>query len=124
VLANSDDLLIPGAGTPVGTYPVRENDSTGASVPIVTTQGEYRYVGRLTATFDSAGRLTSIDDPRSGPVRVSANAADADRVEPNPFLQREVVAPLIAYSAELAARVIGTTDRTLDGSQPAIRQRA
>lgn len=124
LLANADDVLIPGTGAPVGPYPVLENDSTGASVPIVTTQGEYRYVGRLTATFDGQGRLTSIDDPRSGPVRVSAKTGDPDMVAPNAFLQREVVEPLTRFSAELAARIIGSTDRPLDGGSPnPIRQR-
>ena len=131
LLANADDKLIPNNGdpmsgfpTPVGPYPVLENDSTGAGVPIVTTTGEYRYVGRLTATFDGRGRLTSVDDPRSGPVRVSARTGDEDMVAPNPFLQREVVEPLQRFSAELAARIIGSTDRVLDGGNPnPIRQR-
>jgi 5'-nucleotidase len=93
-------------------------------VPIVTTQGEYRYVGRLTTLFDSEGRLTAVEDTTSGPVRVSATQADSDFAPADAGLQQSVVAPLTAYSAELAARKIGTTEQTLNGGNPdPIRQR-
>jgi len=117
LLANADDRRV-NADLPVGPYPALAQDSTGATVPIVTTQGEYRYVGRLTALFDSEGRLTAIDDTRSGPVRVSATQADPDYAAPDAAVQAAVVDPLRAFSAELAARVIGTTEQRLNGDNP------
>lgn len=117
LLANADDRRV-NADVPVGAYPALAQDSTGATVPIVTTQGEYRYVGRLTALFDSEGRLTAVDDTRSGPVRVSATQADPDYAAPDAAVQAAVVDPLRAFSAELAARVIGTTEQRLNGDNP------
>jgi 5'-nucleotidase len=118
LLANPGDLLIPGTGTPVGPYPLVAQDSTGANVPIVTTQGEYRYVGRLTVTFDSKGRIVSTDAAKSGPVRVSANPADPDVAAEDQQLKATVTDPLAAYKAGLANNVIGTTEVFLDGGNP------
>jgi 5'-nucleotidase / UDP-sugar diphosphatase len=118
LLANPSDRLIPGAGTPVGPYPLVAQDRTGADVPIVTTQGEYRYVGRLTVTFDSRGRITATDTARSGPVRVSANPADPDVAAEDQRLKTTVTDPLTEYKAGLANNVIGTTEVFLDGGNP------
>jgi 5'-nucleotidase/UDP-sugar diphosphatase len=118
LLANPGDLLIPNTGTPVGPYPFVAQDSTGANVPVVTTQGEYRYVGRLTVTFDTRGRLISTDASRSGPVRVSATPTDPDYAAEDAELKATVADPLLAYRAELANNVIGTTDVLLDGGNP------
>ena len=118
LLANPGDVLIPGTGTPVGPYPLVTQDSTGANVPIVTTQGEYRYVGRLTVTFDSKGKIVSTDTAKSGPVRVSANPADPDVAAEDPQLKATVTDPLAAYKAGLANNVIGTTEVELDGGNP------
>jgi len=118
LLADADDTLIPGAGSPAGAYPAIAKDADGRTVPIVTTQGEYRYVGRLTMLFDSEGRLTAIDDTTSGPVRVSAKPGDADFAPADATLQARVVDPLAAYSAAKAANVIGTTEQLLDGGNP------
>ena len=116
LLANPGTPLVPGS-TPVGPYPTIASDSTGADVPIVTTQGEYRYVGRLVAMFDADGRITEIMD-RSGPVRVSANAADPDVATENAALKTAITDPLVDYRAALAANVIGTTAVRLDGDNP------
>ncbi|MGD9115361.1 MAG: hypothetical protein PVI77_23585, partial [Desulfobacterales bacterium] len=80
VLANAGDLLVPG-DTSKGTYPTVVKDLTGRKVSIVTTGGEYKYVGRLIVGFDDAtGEITSIDAD-SGPVRV-AGGANSDAVMP------------------------------------------
>lgn len=126
LLANDSDLLVPTNGlsggprpATAGTYPATATDAAGATVPVVTTQGEYRYVGRLTANFDAAGKLVGTDATRSGPVRVSALAADPDFVSPqDAFLKTNVIDPLDTYKAALAANVIGTTEVALDGGNP------
>ncbi len=114
LLANPDDTLIPGA-TAVGAYPSLVDDADGRAVPVVTTQGEYRYVGRLTAEFDAAGKLTSVDDGRSGPVRVSGTAGQPDLAAEDQTLKASVTDPLNAYDASLSANVIATSDVGLDG---------
>ena len=123
LLANPGDLLLP-ASTPVGPYPTLAEDADGADVPIVTTQGEYRYVGRLTVTFDEDGEIVGTDTAKSGPVRVTAVAADPDVAAEDATLKTRIVDPLVAYKANLAANVIGTSEVLLDGGNPnPIRQR-
>ena len=119
LLSNAGDLLVPGAGTPFGPYPLQDTrDADGNVVPIVTTPGEFRYVGRLTAVFDRDGDLESIDADDTGLVRVSGNPADADVAAPDPFIVSAVDAPLLEYRAELDANVIAQTAVRLDGRNP------
>ncbi|HSO49050.1 MAG TPA: bifunctional metallophosphatase/5'-nucleotidase, partial [Acidimicrobiia bacterium] len=71
LLANDDDLLVPGDLAAVfGSYPITALDIDGTEVPVVTTSGGYRYVGRLIVDFDSRGNVIQVDD-ESGPVRVT-----------------------------------------------------
>ncbi|MFC7617095.1 bifunctional metallophosphatase/5'-nucleotidase [Actinokineospora soli] len=128
LLANADDPLVPGdtrsvdpvTGQPL-PYPILATDADGTSVPIVTTAGDYKYVGRLVVAFDKAGRVLSVDDT-SGPVRVSGVAPDA--VAPDPFVQAQVVDPVRAYVNALAANVIGQSAVALDGRRdPGVRTR-
>ena len=64
---------MPNSPGPVGPYPLSLKDSTGKNVPLVTTQGEYRYLGRLAVTFDANGDIESTDTTKSGPVRITAD---------------------------------------------------
>lgn len=118
LLANAGDRLVPGTGNPVGPYPVVAKDVTGTDVPIVTTQGEYRYLGRLTADFDSGGRLVATDATKSGPIRITADPAQPDYATEDANLKARVTDPLVAYKAGLAANKIGTTQVRLDGDNP------
>ncbi|MGD1916382.1 MAG: bifunctional metallophosphatase/5'-nucleotidase, partial [Phycisphaerales bacterium] len=80
LLANPDDLLIPGDEPAVvlgeSGYPLTRTDADGATVPVVTTAGAYKYVGRLILGFDTEGNLVEVLD-ESGPVRVSGIGDDA-----------------------------------------------
>lgn len=118
LLANAGDRLLPGQGTPVGPYPKLVTDASGNAVPIVTTQGELRYVGRLTVEFDRGGKITKIDAGKSGPVRVSGTGTDPDVADRDPELAEQVEQPLIDYRAEVDANVIATTEVRLDGRNP------
>ena len=82
LLANPSDVLVPTGGAPdgarpmpVGAYPATPTDADGNTVPIVTTQGEYRYVGRLTVLFDAAGKL--VGPTRAAPARARVGRAGA-----------------------------------------------
>ena len=126
LLANEGDLLVPGdaraidpaTGQPF-SYPVAATDADGAFVPIVTTAGDYKYVGRLVVNFDKSGTVLGVDD-LSGPVRVSGVAPDA--VEPDAQIQQLVVDPVNAFIANLAETVIGQSEVALEGRRdPGVR---
>jgi 5'-nucleotidase len=119
VLANAGDLLVPG-DTSKGTYPTVVKDLTGRKVSIVTTGGEYKYVGRLIVGFDDAtGEITSID-PDSGPVRV-AGGANSDAVMPDPIVQAQVIVPVKAFVDILETSVIARSEVALDGIRKNVR---
>lgn len=120
LLANPGTPLLPGE-VPVGPYPIIVNDADGRPVPVVTTAGDYRYVGRLQVTFDSAGEITEID-PTSGPIRV-VGGSFPDAAAPDPTIQSLVVQPVEACVAALAANVIATSEVPLDGRTAQIRSR-
>ncbi|GLU47711.1 multifunctional 2',3'-cyclic-nucleotide 2'-phosphodiesterase/5'-nucleotidase/3'-nucleotidase [Nocardiopsis ansamitocini] len=126
LLATPDAPLVPGdtvttdptTGEPLA-YPLYAKDAGGATVPIVTTNGDYKYVGRLVVNFDKKGRVLSVAD-RSDPVRVSGLAPDA--VAPDRKVQRTVVEPVAAYVEGLEANVVATSDAPLEGRRdPGVR---
>ena len=127
LLANPGDLLLPGDdGEVYGLYPQMATDMDGTPVPVVTTSGEYRYVGKLVVGFDKNGEVIAIDEGRSGPVRVvTGNCNDTlpcdDTVEPDPMMQALVVDPVEAAVATLAETVIGNSEVDLDGLRSSVR---
>jgi len=121
VLGDPGDLYVPGdEKNIVGPYPMWAQASDGVLVPIITTSGDYRYVGRLQAGFDAQGRLTRIDDAASKMVRVAGGALP-DAVQPDPFVQANVTDPVTAYTSSLAQTVIGHSEVALEGRRPQIR---
>ena len=126
LLAADDDLLVPGDSISVDPatgeklrYPLYVPDATGQTIPVVTTAGDYKYIGRLVVNFDKQGRVISVDDS-SGPVRVSGVAPDA--VQPDRNLMHRVVEPVVAYTESLSANVLAQSEVPLDGARPNIRQ--
>jgi 5'-nucleotidase len=81
LLANPGDLLVPG-DTTQRTYPIMVRGADGTDVPVVTTAGDYKYIGRLVVAFDPSGRIIQIDEEKSGPVRVSGVAWTRSRPIP------------------------------------------
>ena len=121
VLANPGDLLLPG-DTSGGTYPIVVKDLSGRKVSIVTTGGEYKYVGRLIVDFDkTTGEITRID-PNSGPVRV-AGGVNPDAVMPDPEVQAQVTRPVQAFVATLETNVIARSEVALDGIRNNVRSK-
>lgn len=123
ILANPGDLLIPGDQAQIyGPYPLDAYDMDGNWVPVVTTSGNYAYVGRIVAGFDKAGNVILIDEELSGPVRV-AGGNYPDAVMPDPMVQSLVVDPLVEGLAELASNVIAQSEVALDGRRTQVRTR-
>lgn len=144
-LAFPGELLVPGDEDVIfGTYPYlgvdpggltsvadlraaqRElpTDADGRFVPVVTTTGDYRYLGRLKArfgtAFDAAG--TVFDPFFSRMLRVNSTALPYG-VEDDPFVTDNVVDPVLDYVADLAENVIGTSQVALDGRRETVRGR-
>ncbi len=121
VLANPGDLLLPGDSSRE-TYPIVVKDLSGRPVAIVTTGGEYKYVGRLMVDFDmTTGEITGID-PDSGPIRV-AGGAHPDAVMPDPEVQAQVTGPVQAFLAALETNVIARSEVALDGIRKNVRSK-
>jgi 5'-nucleotidase/UDP-sugar diphosphatase len=118
LLANPGDRIVPGDSV-FGSYPQIAENAEGVLVPIVTTPGDYAYVGRLVAAFNRQGELLRLNLNRSGPKRVSAQGPDA--VRPDRRMQRRVVKPVRESVAALAANVIATSQVDLNGQRPAVR---
>jgi 2',3'-cyclic-nucleotide 2'-phosphodiesterase (5'-nucleotidase family) len=121
LLANPGNLLVPGDETAVfGPYPLFASDADGIAVPVITTSGGYRYVGRLVVGFDRHGKILIVDELNSGPVRV-AGGNTPDAVAPDPLLGALVTDPVEAAVAALASTVIGSTEVPLDGLRRSVR---
>ncbi len=119
VIANTIELL-PGEAASVGSYPLFVNDKASNAVPLITTVGNYKYVGRFDATFDSKGRLVSYNADTSYPRRVipaSAAATSAgitDAVTPDAKVLAAAVTPVTACLTELGTTAIGKTEVVLN----------
>jgi 2',3'-cyclic-nucleotide 2'-phosphodiesterase (5'-nucleotidase family) len=116
--ADPDTLLVPGdtidADHP--TYPVVAKDKAGVDVPIVTTAGEYKYLGKLEVSFDAAGKVIGWD---GRPLRVSGVAPDA--VAEDPGMKAAVTDPVQAALDALEATVLATSTVALDGTRGGVR---
>ena len=122
LLANPGDLLVPGDENAIaGPYPFIGQDRDGASVPIVTTAGSYKYVGRLVIEFDDAGRLVQIAST-SGAVRV-AGGAQPDAVPDDPNVKTQVLDPIVAALAGLSTNVLAQSEVALNGVRGDVRSR-
>ena len=117
LLANADTPLLPGdVRSSLGDYPLEVADEDGRAVPVVTTNGQYRYLGRLDVGFDEQGNVAAFE---GDPIRI----AEADGLAPDAAIQAAVEAPVAAYVAGLAATVLATTEVTLTGLRDSVRTR-
>ena len=114
--------LIPGESTPVGEYPTMLADKAGNEVPLVTTSGNYKYLGRADLFFDEKGNLDAVNPLTSYPRRVvpvstvSTAAGITDAVAPKESIVKSVDTPLTACLAGFttpiaASNTVFNTDR-------------
>ena len=118
VLADEGDELVPGdEGDIFGPYPQIATDAEGREVPVVTTPGNYRYVGVLQVTFDRDGNVMSIDENDSG-LRVVDETTRA-----NKKAVRTIETPVADARAALEAQVVASTEVVLDNTRAVKRVR-
>lgn len=123
LLANpnvADEIqLLPGEAEPVGEYPTLVKDKAGKVVPLVTTVGNYKYVGRLDITFDARGNYLSHDTVDSRPYRVIPKSAEAtalgitDAVTPDSRIVAQAINPVKTCTDGLENTVIANTEVVL-----------
>ncbi|MFM7962809.1 MAG: hypothetical protein ACKPBF_02405, partial [Actinomycetota bacterium] len=107
-IANSVELL-PGESAPVGTYPTNVTDAAGKVVPVVTTSGNYKYVGRVDVKFDKKGNVAEVVQATSYPRRVVPTSGESiglgvtDAVSPDFDLQTKVLGKVNACLAGFTA---------------------
>jgi len=120
VLADEETELFPGdADNVFGEYPQIALDLDGRQVPVVTTPGNYRYVGQLQLTFDRRGEILSIDRGDSGIRLVTDRGPEAVGES---LIQKVLVErPVADFEAELAATLIGTSEIDLDCERNEVR---
>jgi 5'-nucleotidase len=120
ILADGTDPLFPGdADNIFGTYPQVVTNADGVKVPVVTTPGNYRYVGDLEVTFDRHGNVLSWDENDSGIKLVTSSGPGA--VGESRLQKKLVEQPVAAYVADLAADIIGQSDVVLDCERNEVR---
>lgn len=120
VLADDDTLLVPGdEGKIFGEYPQLATAADGTQVPVVTTPGNYRYVGVLEVTFNRAGEVIKIDTDDSG-IQVVTDTGPA-AVGEDRRIKRTIEAPVAAFIEDLANTFVATSDVVLDCERVEVR---
>lgn len=140
LLANPDDTLQPGdvAGD---SYPIISADASGMPTVIVSTAGEYSYVGQLTLDFDVDGNLigpdmgplddlSDLDLTKNGPVASTSANVDAiwAGLAGSPFAvgnKAELVERLTDAVTDVViaadGNVFGQTDLFINGAREDVR---
>jgi 2',3'-cyclic-nucleotide 2'-phosphodiesterase (5'-nucleotidase family) len=139
ILANDDDPLQPGAEA-ADPYPLVTQSASDEPVAIVSTDGEYTYVGRLVVDFDSDGILVDefgdpidshldLDDALNGPIRTTIDQVEALwGTEAAAFapgtkgaLVEQLVGGVTAIVAVQDRNVFGETEVFIDGRRSEVR---
>ena len=104
-------------GSDVGelTYPVMSatTDLGGNAIPLVSTDANFKYLGRVTLNVDAAGAVSV--DASSNPQRVADVSADSTHgvmADPNVL---STIAPVQTYVDNLASTIIGSTSGIIVG---------
>jgi Ca2+-binding RTX toxin-like protein len=138
ILANPDDVLQPG-DVAADSYPRLASSDSDEPVAIVSTDGEYSYVGRLVVDFDATGVLvapdgtpleswTELDAGLNGPVLTTPESAAAVWGGGDPFapgtkgrLVRELVNSVTGVVIAKDSEIYGETTVFIDGRRSEVR---
>ncbi|MCP9884630.1 esterase-like activity of phytase family protein [Synechococcus sp. ATX 2A4] len=123
-LFDSNDQARPG-DTNQGIYPIVRTDADGRPVAVVSTDGTYKYLGRLVLDFDAAGVIIpeSYDPTISGAFRTDAAGVAALNAEA--FIDarvQEVVDNLREVIIAQESETFGISEVFLNGNRnPGVR---
>ena len=130
LLADGDDRLRSG-DTAQGAYPLQATNMDGQPTLIVSTDGQYSYVGRLVVDFDSNGVVipTSVVEAESGVFATDEQGvSDLWGNLADPFLPGTKGAAVTALTSAVRQIVIakdgnvfGSSDVFLEGRRTAVR---
>ncbi|MAY74762.1 MAG: bifunctional metallophosphatase/5'-nucleotidase [Phycisphaerae bacterium] len=123
IIADAGTALVPGDSIDRVGYPLTATDLDGDTVYVVSTAGDYKYVGRLILDFDFDGNVINVP-AESNIVRVADLSVDPlNGVTPRQDVIDQVVTPVMDAIDELAQNVIASSDVPLDGRRNNIRSR-
>jgi 2',3'-cyclic-nucleotide 2'-phosphodiesterase / 3'-nucleotidase / 5'-nucleotidase len=129
-----EDQLLPGeASTVFGDYPYEVTDKDGQTVYLVTTKGNYKYLGRLDINFDTNGEVTGIDLADSYPRRNIPDTADnagaiadlglTDAIVEDAAIVTSVIEPLQTCVEGFETDILAYSEAILDVSRDSVRGR-
>jgi 2',3'-cyclic-nucleotide 2'-phosphodiesterase / 3'-nucleotidase / 5'-nucleotidase len=134
IVADANDRLRSGDTAGVTPYPFITKNADGQPAAIVSTDGEYSYVGRLVVDFDANGVLipSSINPNVSGAYAADAQGVQAlwTAINPgeNPFgdktkggAVRQLTQAVQGVVTAKDAQVFGSTKVFLEGSRSVVR---
>jgi YVTN family beta-propeller protein len=129
ILANEDDDLLPeDQGNVFGDYPFETTNADAETVFIVSTNGEYSYVGRLIVNFDANGVVTSAGADSGPYVSTEAKVEEIWGNLVDPFAAgtkgSEVQILVDAVTGIVVAKdgnIFGNTEVFLDGRRSQVR---
>ncbi|EWY37864.1 hypothetical protein N825_15800 [Skermanella stibiiresistens SB22] len=129
ILADGTDTLRPGDEA-AGDYPIIATGADGNPVAIVSTDGEYSYVGRLVVEFDADGVLVadSVDAAESGPIATTDERVAALYDGADPFAEgtaaaevRDLVGAVQGIVTEQDGNILGSSSVFLEGRRINVR---
>jgi len=121
LLANENDVLVPvDEGTAHGSYPLIFKNKDDKEVYVITTPGDYKYIGQLVVEFDNDGNVVDFKEEVSGPKRVAGGDLP-DAVVENQELVESVIVPVTEYMSSLATTILATSEVALDGTRGGVR---
>jgi 2',3'-cyclic-nucleotide 2'-phosphodiesterase / 3'-nucleotidase / 5'-nucleotidase len=135
LLADSEDIArgLRSGDTPADTYPIVTVNADGDPALIVSTDGEYRYVGRLVVGFDGNGRVVpeSVDPnvsgvfaaTESGVAALWGDAETAFRPGSKGFGVRTLTEAIRGVVVAKDGEVFGSTGVFLNGAREDVRTR-
>ncbi|MEM8530761.1 MAG: 5'-nucleotidase C-terminal domain-containing protein, partial [Chloroflexota bacterium] len=127
---DESEQLLPGEGADIeGEYPLEAQDADENTVYIVTTAGNYKYLGRLDVDFDENGVVTGIVSESSYPRPVIPESDAATELEltnavaSDPDIETSVVDPVNDCLALLNETPVVSSEVILDVSRDGVRGR-
>ncbi|MBX3746927.1 MAG: bifunctional metallophosphatase/5'-nucleotidase [Verrucomicrobiae bacterium] len=130
ILANPENALRAG-DVAVESYPIVTRNADGDPALVVSTDGQYKYVGRLVVTFDPQGRVLPerLDPAESGPWKTDDDGVQALWGEAGqPFapgtrgaLVRAVTTGVAGIVTAKDGHVLGRSSVFLEGRRLAVR---